>query len=43
MRLMAYDLIPFRIFEVYIIVDHDSLKLSRENFKLSTNISHTAP
>jgi hypothetical protein len=40
MRLMAYDLIPFRIFKIYIIVDHDSLKVSRENFKLSTNISY---
>jgi hypothetical protein len=40
MRLIVYDLIPFRIFKIYIIVDHDSLKISRENFELFTNISY---
>jgi len=40
---VAHDLIPFRIFEVDIIVDHDSLRVSRENFELSTNISSTVP
>jgi hypothetical protein len=41
MRLVAHDLIPFRIFEVYIVVDHDSLKVSRENFELPAYVSLT--